>query len=231
MSVTKLTVALVVAWGVAGVASAATISWSSAIAPTEGGFGQHLSTGLFDTGGTLVSAENVGGSAYTFDGLSFAAGTTVFAGGGTFDGFAEPVSAGYESALQSTGTWGPNGSAGSVSLSGLSNGQQYRIQALVYDGRNAVGIPGRTVEFDGVDQGQYAEGVFNVTWGNGLLVTGTFTADAATQDFTIEAFLGGESRGGQLNALTLHAIPEPATLGMIALFGGAMVFVRRRLMV
>ena len=30
---------------------------------------------------------------------------------------------------------------------------------------------------------------------------------------------------------TLAAIPEPATLGMVALFGGGILFIRRKLMV
>ena len=33
-----------------------------------------------------------------------------------------------------------------------------------------------------------------------------------------------------LSALTLEAIPEPATLGMVAAFGGAILFIRRRMM-
>lgn len=235
MKVTKLAVAMVAALGISGAASAATITWSSGAAAVENGWGQDLSAGLFDSSGTLVSAENVGGSAYTFDGISFAAGSTVFAGGGTYDGFAEHVSSGWESALTSTGTWGPGGSASTVSLTGLTNLQEYRIQALVYDGRGDATITGRTVSFDGADQGQYANGVSGSTWGDGLLVTGTFFADATTtQDFTIDAFYddgaSNVSKGAQLNALTLYAIPEPATFGMVGAFGAALLFIRRKLM-
>jgi hypothetical protein len=195
-------------------ANAATISWSSAAATTSGAYGQVLNTGLFTTIGTQILAENVGGAAQSFDGINFTAGTITFAGG-TYGGFHEGGK------VSQTGTYGTN-VASTVNLTGLTTGYTYRVQALVYDGRSEVS--GRTVNFDGINQGVYANGVYNVTWGNGLLVTGTFVADAATQNFTIEAFSGATSKGGQLNALALFqtAVPEPSAallggLGMLAL--------------
>jgi hypothetical protein len=112
----------------------------------------------------------------------------------------------------------------------LTSGHTYRIQALVFDGRGDAGIPGRTVQFDGVDQGQYANGVDGVTWGDGLLVTGTFTADAATQDFTNEGFQGANSTGAQLNALLVHttAVPEPSSAALLGLGGLALILRRRK---
>lgn len=222
MKTKKLTAILAFALAVAGSADASLITWSAALAPVEGGWGQTLSSGLFDTSGTFVSAENVGGAATTFDGISFAAGTTTFTG--TFDGFHDS-----SQALSKTGTYGETG-ADTVTLSGLTVGYSYRVQALVYDGRGDTGIPGRTVEFDGINQGQYANGVWNVTWGPGLLVTGTFTADVVTQNFTIEAFAGTTSKGGQLNALTLYntAIPEPGTISLAGLFAAGFLLRHRR---
>lgn len=182
-------------------APAAPITWASAPYTVSGSYGQTLSTGQFLKTGTQILAENVGGGATAFDGISFAAGTINF--GGTYGGFHE---GGW---ISQSGTYGNSG-PGTVNLSGLTSGNSYRIQALVYDGRGT-GITGRTVKFDGVDQGQYANGVQNVTWGNGLLVTGTFVADAATQSFTIEAFAGTTSKAGQLNALLVHELPSPVT--------------------
>jgi hypothetical protein len=209
------------------VANAATISWSSGVASTSGSFGQFLDTGLFTTTGTLILAENTGGGALSFDGINFAAGT-IGMGGGSASVFHEntPTS---NTLLARTGSFGTNGVASNVNLTGLTSGHTYRIQALVYDGRGDPGIPGRTVEFDGINQGQYANGIFSVDWGDGLLVTGTFVADATTQDFTIETFNSGSaSTGGQLNAITLYqtAIPEPST----ALLGGLglLALLRRR---
>ncbi len=199
MKIKSIGIAACLALGIVGLASGATISWSSSVAATEGGYGENLSAGLFSTNGALVYAENVGGEAYTFDSIAFEAGTTVFAGT-TNVYHDDPAS--FETELSATGTTGTNG-ADTVTLTGLTIGTNYVIQALVYDGRGDGDSPGRTVEFDGIDQGQYANGEKFVTWGDGLLVTGTFTADATTQDFTVEAFLGTDSKGGQLNAFTL----------------------------
>ena len=201
---------------------AATIAWSSTPYTVSNlPLGNLLDTGLFVTTGTQILAENIGGGATSFDGISFTAGTTSF--DGSYNGFHD-VNNGSP-LLSSEGAYGNAGSAGTVSLTGLTSGNTYRVQALVYDGRGDVGIPGRTVQFDGIDQGQYANGVSGVGWGNGLLVTGTFVATAATQDFTIEAFLGTASKGAQLNALLVHetaVVPEPSAallggLGMLAL--------------
>ena len=203
---------------------AATISWSSTPYTVNGGFGQFLDTGLFVTTGTEVLAENIGGAATSFDSINFAAGTTTFTG--TFNGFHDTNVPSPD--LSRDGTYGTDGSSNTVTLTGLTNGYTYRVQALVYDGRGDPGIPGRTVEFDGIDQGQYANGVSGTTWGDGLLVTGTFVADGTTQDFTIEAFDGATSKGGQLNALLVHqtAVPEPSSLALLSL--GALALLRRR---
>lgn len=57
--------------------------------------------------------------------------------------------------------------------------------------------------------------------------TGTFTADVVT--FHTDRNLGGGSRAG-LSGFKITTIPEPATLGMLAVFGGGILFIRRRLM-
>jgi hypothetical protein len=176
--------------------------WSSAPATVSGSNGQTLNTGLFDST-HVVYAENTGGAAQTFDGINFAAGTINF--GGTYNGF-------HEGGRPSqTGAWGSSGpntvTLGTGSLPVLTIGQRYKIQVLVYDGRVG-GITGRSVSFDGINQGIYANGISGVTWGDGLLVTGTFTADATTQAFTVETFSGGTSAGGQINALVLSTLPS-----------------------
>jgi len=198
---------------------AATIAWSSQLYTVNGSSGESLDTGLFVTTGTQILAENVGGSALVFDGINFTAGSIAFAGG-TYNGFHDNTN----SPLSSTGIYG-NNTPDTVTLTGLTIGAVYRIQALVYDGRG--GFVGRTVEFDGTNMGQYANGTPNVNWGPGLLVTGNFTADATTQNFTIEAFNGTSSVGGQLNALLLHQVPEPSglLLGGLGMLLGVM---RRR---
>jgi hypothetical protein len=189
-------------------ATAAPITWTSTAYTVSGSFGQTLNTGQFATTGTQILAENTGGAALTFDGINFDAGT-IGMGGGSFSGFHENIPT-SNTLLARDGSYGSN-TPSTVILSGLTSGNIYRVQALVYDGRGGLG--GRTVNFDGISQGVYSNGVVGVTWGNGLLVTGTFTADAATQNFTIEAFAGATSKGGQLNALLVHEfIPGIPTL-------------------
>lgn len=199
-------------------APAATVTWSSQLYTVNGGWGQFLDTGLFVKTGTQILAQNVGGAATVFDGINFDAGTISFAGG-AFGGFHD--SNGF--ALSRTGAYGNDGAPDTVTLGNLTIGATYRVQALVYDGRGDVGIPGRTVKFDGINQGVYANGVQNVTWGPGLLVTGNFVADSLSQNFTIEAFSGTSSKGGQLNALLLHQtaapVPIPETSGMLVTAG------------
>lgn len=188
----------------------------------EGGSLLHvLSAGLFDTNGTLELAENSGGGATTFDGISFDAALIDY--GSQFNGFGAGAP-GPE--INRTGTYIT--SVSGTTLSGLTSGQQYRVQALIYDGRG--NHTGRTVTFDGVDMGVYANGVSGVSWGPGLLVTGTFTADAATQDFTIETFEpSGGSAGNQLNAITLYSVvPEPSSAALLGLGGLALILRRRK---
>ena len=184
-------------------ASAAPITWTSAPATVSGSYGQTLNTSLFDST-DVVYAENTGGSAQTFDGISFGAGSIAFSIGESFNGYHE---GGWPS---QSGAWGwPNErtiTLGTGSLPVLTIGQRYKVQVLVYDGR-ASNFNG-TVSFDGINQGVFGHGVDGVTWGNGRLVTGTFTADATTQAFTVHCYnAAGADNGALVNALVLNTLP------------------------
>jgi len=189
---------------------AATITWSSQLFTVSGTSGQILDTGQFDTSGTQFLAENAGGGANTFDGINWAA-ENVTDIGFTFTGFYVPN--GSEATNLARQGAGSN-TAATISLTGLTVGHSYRIQALVYDGRQ--GQNGRTVSFDGNDLGQYAFGT-SENYGSGLLATGTFAADATLQDFDIEIFNGASSAGAQINALLVHTVivPEPSSLALL----------------
>lgn len=95
-------------------------------------------------------------------------------------------------------------SPGTVTLDNLTAGKDYRIQLLLMDGRSTV--TGRTASIDGNQLGAYASGINGVTWGNGLLATGYFTADQSTQTFDILAQDNSGSYGGQLNAILVHDV-------------------------
>jgi len=206
---------------------AATIAWTSATYTTSGAFGENLDAGQFDTTGSLLLAENTGGAAETFDGINFAAGSISL--GNVNPPNIDPL--GYHqgtpvgnSDIARYGSYSGGSSASNISIAGLTVGEPYRIQLLIYDGLSS--SIGRTVEVDAQDQGVYANGIFNVTWGPGMLVTGVFTADAVSQDFTIETFDGATSMGGQLNAILVHQVPEPSAVWLAGC--GWLSILRRR---
>lgn len=203
---------------------AATVLWSAKEATVSGTWGQVLNTGLFNNADVLY-AENTGGGATTFDGINFAAGAITF-DGGIFDKFHEGGWVSDTAAFGQSNS-GPNTIVlGTGSMLPLLVGQQYEVQLLVFDGRGESN--GKTVSVDGINQGIYGKGINGVSWGNsGLLLTGTFTADASTQALTLETFQGSDSKGGLMNALVLNTIPEPsaALLGSLASFA---LFRRRR---
>ena len=205
-----------------GAASAATISWTSALVPfsSPAPYNGVMDPGAFNTTGTLVLAENSGGSPTSFDGIAFAAGTISF--GNTYNGFGDGTSP-----LSPTATY--SSLPTTVTLNGLTAGNTYRVQVLMYDGRGS--LPGRKASFDSGPSEQYAYGISGVDWGDGRMWTGAFTADAAAQNFTIETFSpGGVSVGSQMNAITLYqtaAVPEPAT-GVFAVAACGLLTLRRR---
>jgi hypothetical protein len=213
--------------------NAATITWSSAVYTTNGSFLQNLDTGIIDQSNVIstLMAENVGGLAEVFDGISFADGTIDFGNTNPAGihplGYHEGTGAGNTD-LAKFGTYSGVPGASTVSLTGLMLGEEYRIQLLFFDGLLDGDANTRTVSLDGIDQGRYTYGVPGVSWGDGLIVTGVFTADGATQDFTIEIFdaATADSLGGQLNAIVVQQVPEPTT----ALLGslGLLALLRRR---
>ncbi len=204
-------------------ANAATITWSSAVYTTNGGFLQNLDTGIIDQTDVISTliAENVGGPAEVFDGISFTAGTIDFGNtnpaGISALGYHEGTGAGNTD-LAKFGTYSGVPGASMINLSGLFIGETYRIQLLMFDGLIDGTANTRTVSVDGIDQGRYTYGVPGASWGDGRIITGKFTADAASQDFDIEIFDAATSNslGGQLNAIVVQQIPEPAA----ALLGG-----------
>ncbi len=59
MKAKKIGLAVCVALGIAGMANGAPIAWTSDVAATEGGYGQYLSPGLFDTNGAPLLADRL----------------------------------------------------------------------------------------------------------------------------------------------------------------------------
>ena len=200
--------------------SAITLNWLPLVFTNTELNQRETGLGQFDQTGTFHSANNYGAATTDFDGITFTGTTAPF--GLNSEGF----HSGLASSVSSKAAFGGIG-AGTVPLVGLTIGHTYRVQVLVGDGRST--NLGRTVSLDGINQGIYANGVVNSTWGSFLLLETTFTADTTTQNFTTEVFDGTTSLGAQVNALTVYttAVPEPSSVALLG-FGGAALILRRR---
>ncbi|MDA7535429.1 PEP-CTERM sorting domain-containing protein [bacterium] len=207
---------------------AATISWNFSEIVNTGGAQNTTGTGFLATSGTFLYAENTGGAAASLDGISFGAGTILFGGGQVYTGFHAAIAT---NPITGSGAYGNAGvenvtlGTGGVSAA-LISGQEYRVQAIVMDGRGDQAD--RTFEVDGLAT-DHALGISGSTWGNALLATGTFVADSATQTFSLDAKTNtGASTDAQLNGLVLHSVPEPSSSVLLGLAGLALAARRRR---
>ena len=70
--------------------------------------------------------------------------------------------------------------------------------------------------------------IFASNGGTRDALTGTFTdVTSLTTDYVI----GGTTKNSRTAGMAFEAIPEPATLGMVAAVGGALLFMRRRFII
>ncbi len=229
MKIRKLSA--VIALCIAGTASvhAAVITWGSAT----------TISGDTDvsTQGTLQYAYSGSQWLQTVNGVPFAIGRITEGFGGNITPSAGWIDGSYWGANPTgiTGDYlnlmiagGPyNGS--SLTLNNLTVGQQYAVQLWANDSRTA-GIGRTTIYSDGNGNSvTLDQNTTDAVGGPGQFVIGTFTADATGTQLINVA--GGAGTGiSMFNAIQVRAIPEPATLGMVAAFGGAILFIRRRFM-
>jgi hypothetical protein len=206
--------------GIAGAAmtvpgSAAVITWGAVQAIT--GASNILSTGVTSLAGanfgittgttTIVNNGAVdiefkslrsGQSATLSNGITVAADSTWVNWG--FSGGNSAITGNFGIVLDSNlgiETGAPVSPSATITLSGLINGTQYQIQFFA----DSTGSNSQTIS------GSDAMNTLN-----GQFVTGTFTADAASQVLTMTR----TTDFGVANALTLGTIPEPSA----ALLGG-----------
>jgi len=190
----------------ADVSPTATVSWSSG-------------AGAGDITLTVTSGGTLGGA---YDGFNNAAAP--YAG----------LSNSYKSLLTSAVFKSPGTNVtANYTLQGLTAGTPYIVQFWLNDSRsNFGGTPGvlpwlATNTFTaGNVSGEVDVNATDVGGGVGQYLIGTFTADAATQVISV-ASTGSNTRGIQLNGYQLREVPEPATLGLLAL-GGLMIAFRGR---
>ncbi len=132
------------------------------------------------------------------------------------------LSANYQ-ALLGDGIFGDQ-TGQSVTLSGLTSGENYLVQIWINDSRasgntrasnlTTTGGPTATIDYNNTD----------VAGGVGQFVIGTFQADATTQVIELSSNVSA-----QLNALQVRTdvVPEPGTMGLLGL-AGIMLLNRRQ---
>jgi len=174
---------------------------------------------------TFASATTGGNADVTYAALTNS-NTTAFRNvtpGSAFLG----LSTGYQDILRSGNFVGNDSGSVTVSLLGLTSGYTYEVQFWVNDARNradqetvprslTITGPGTVVDYNTAGA--------NTDAGLGQYITGSFTADAVTQDFSFT------SGARQLNAIQLRltAVPEPSSTALLGLGGLAMILRRRR---
>ena len=178
--------------------------------------------------GTVIAANNLGGGAQavTVNGISFgnsAAGLSNWAnGGGDFSN--DPFSANLDALLSSL-VFVPNGSPATLTIGGLTIGQSYNLQLLFSNDLNSTGN-----DISVTVQGSSYQ---LLNWiPSALDLSVDFVADSTS---VVTTFFGGSASEPQrpvLNGYVLQTasatVPEPASLGLLALGLGALGFARRK---
>jgi PEP-CTERM motif len=168
------------------------------------------STTATSTDGKFVLTSGSGGTLNGFGGF-----------GGTGGG----ISANYTTVL-TTGIYNESGGQRvpfSIAISGLTNGQKYDVQYFVNDSRDCCFF--RSDVLDGQTSLDY--NTSDATGGLGQFATGSFTADAATQSFSID---GSPTIAGstQIAGFTIQAVPEPGSILLAAMGAVGLLLAARR---
>jgi hypothetical protein len=227
-------------------AHAAPIAWGTP--QTISGDSDVVTTGAlvyaYNLGPSNVASSTVNGvpfSSFAFPSPSgFNSGTSVTVGSVTISEFPGDLvawntlgsasapyanlSSAYRVLLDSCGASGEPNTI-TLSLGGLTNGQQYAFQ---WWASNAAPSPAfAAVTADATNAVTLDSNLTNAAGGLGQFVTGTFTADGVSQSIDFNA-VGGS--GPLINAFQVRAVPEPSTYAM-ALAGlacGGYLLRRRR---
>jgi hypothetical protein len=141
------------------------------------------------------------------------------------------LSSDYQSLL-GTGAYADVPETITVTLNGLTVGQQYRIQWWTSDAARQRAVTGgifSNTTATAVNSVTLDANTTNAVGGLGQFAIGTFTASGATQPFTL-AETGGAGNNPLINALQVRAVPEPSTCASLlaGLACGGYVVVRRR---
>ncbi len=242
----RLVIAMTVTFGWAMGADAAPIVWGTP--QTISGDSDVSTVGsllyAYNLGPSNVASSTVNGvpfSSFAFPSASgFNSGTSVTVGSVTISEFPGDLvawntlgsasapyanlSSAYRVLLDSCGSSGEPNTI-TLSLGGLTNGQQYAFQ---WWASNAAPLPlFAAVAADATNAVTLDSNLTNAAGGVGQFVTGTFTADGVSQSIDFNA-VGGS--GPLINAFQVRAVPEPSTyaLALAGLACGGWHLRRRR---
>ncbi|MEN8253828.1 MAG: PEP-CTERM sorting domain-containing protein [Verrucomicrobiota bacterium] len=208
-NITMLTIAMV-----AGAAGAALVSHDANIAIDNLG-------ALLKNEGTLVQAGNYNDNAVavTVGGIAFAPETAAagWAAATDYGGTDENINLLVNT--QVAKNWGE---ATATTITGLTVGQEYRVQVLAGE---RWGWQDTKVNLLGTAPGT-GNWINTVDGVKGIdLVTYEFVAAGDTLDI---AYASTGTENGQLAGYAVHAIPEPATIGLVSMVGAGLLFIRRK---
>lgn len=228
----------------AGSAQAADVTWE---APTSV---YTLGDATVLTTGTLITAESYGDGPglgdYTVNGVEFtgvemranftndssgAMGQTwQYINWGTPLSGTTPPGPHTEFAGLLDGTSFSGDASTTITLDNLEIGKTYLAQFFIGDQREAAN--------DGNPDGRYLDGNYKITGGANTSdaahimpihsFVGTWVADGTTQEFTITNTGGAKTNAALLNAAQWRQVPEPSSMGLLALGGLGLLFNRRR---
>lgn len=113
-----------------------------------------------------------------------------------------------------------------ITITGLTPATEYLIQYWASDSRFSGA--GRTVTLNATNSVVLDVNNTPTTGGLGQWVTGTFTADAATQSILVNSGTSPSQLTTYVNAIQIRAVPEPSTLAVMFAAAGTAAVVRLR---
>lgn len=139
------------------------------------------------------------------------------------------LSSGYQTLLGS-GAYADLAPSITVSLNGLTNGQEYEVQWWTNNSANITpqfGSGFTNTTATAINSVTLDANTTNTVGGLGQYAIGMFTASGTTQAFLLEETSGGFNP--LINAMQVRAVPEPSLtlLGLAAAVGGSLVWRRR----
>lgn len=246
----KVTLMAVTTLFAVGAAQAAVINWGASVqmydAANETGFVKTTGDFVLGINGSASGTGSTTLNGVTFDNVDAAGISNGVSGvsgvglsalristGGVLSGYGSYGTGSFTDAdaqsLVSSGLY----QASAWTLTGLDVGQEYMMQVMSSDARsNKTSNYGSGFSTNGVGSIEMTyRDLPSGEWSGGY-VTGTFIADSDTQAFEVYGtrndWVSNVEGTAQVNALQLRAVPEPATLGLLGVFGGGLLFMRRR---